>query len=135
MRQLLSSLILHGKIVTIEARAKTLKRETERLISRSKRLDIAARRRILSILPEKEAAEKLFDRIIPQFQNRVGGYVRVVKLPHRRGDHAPLARVEFVEEIKEVPSGKKKPKAGETIAKGPARKTSAKNKSNQSKRS
>jgi len=117
-RRQLCSLILHEKVTTTEARAKLLKREAERLISRSKRLDLTTRRRLLAFLPEKPAAEKLFERIVPQFTSRVGGYVRVIKLPPRRGDQAPLARVEFVEEIKT--KGRKK--------------TDAKDKGNQSKR-
>lgn len=148
MRQLLSSLILHGKITTTEARAKFLKREVERFISRSKKLDLVARRRVLALLPEKEAARKFWEQIVPQFKKREGGYVRVVKLPHRRGDNAPMARIEFVEEIKAVKSEKKEETAGEKkAAKGKqpvktagtmkkvAKKINAKNKSNKSKRS
>lgn len=103
----IAALILHGSLTTTEARAKDLKREVERLISRAKRADLATRRRVLAFLPEKQATKKLFDQIIPQFKGRAGGYVRVVKLPPRRGDLAPMARVEFVEEITEV---RKKPK-------------------------
>lgn len=148
VRGLLSSLVLREKIVTTEAKAKFLKREIERLISRSKKLDLAARRRVLALLPEKEAAEKLFERIVPQFLDRVGGYVRVIKLPPRRGDQAPLARVEFVEGIKEkvktikpvksIKSVKVSKTAKRTRPVGagkPARKTDAKNKSNKGKRS
>ena len=100
MRQLLTSLVSHGKIVTTEAQAKALKRQIERLISRSKDLGLVTRRKILALFPQKTVSRKFLDQIVPQFTSRVGGYVRVIKLPHRRGDHAPLARVEFVEEIK-----------------------------------
>lgn len=149
---LLSSLVLHDRVTTTEAKAKLLKRDVERLISRSKKLDLVSRRRVLGLFPRREAAEKLFERIIPQFKDRVGGYVRVVKLPPRRGDNAPMARVEFVEEIRErqvisdkeqeeekkkakVKGTTEKPVAKKSGAKKPARKTSAKNKSNKSKRS
>jgi len=94
------NLILHGSITTTEARAKVLKSEVERLISRAKKADLATRRWVLSLLPDDQAAKKLFDQVVPQFMQRVGGYVRVVKLMPRRGDQAPMARVEFVEEIK-----------------------------------
>lgn len=100
VRSLLNSLIIHNKLVTTESRAKLLKEEIERLISRSKRLDLTVRRQALALF-SKASATKFLEQVVPQFQERVGGYVRVVKLPHRRGDHAPLARVEFVEEIKE----------------------------------
>jgi len=99
LRNQIADLILSGFLVTTEARAKTLKVGVERLISRTKSLDLAARRRVLAFLPKKPAAKKLLEQIVPQFKDRVGGYVRVVKLPPRRGDNAPMARVEFVEEI------------------------------------
>jgi len=130
VRQLLSSLITHGKLTTTEARAKALKREIERLISRSKKLDLTTRRRILSLLPEKSAAHRFLEQIVPQFKDRVGGYVRVVKLPPRRGDNAPMARVEFVEKIKEkAPAAKAEeapPKRKPTAkANAPAKKKTA----------
>ncbi len=145
MRQLLSSLILHGKITTTEARAKLLKREIERFISRSKKLDLVARRRVLALLPEKEAAKKFWEQIIPQFKKREGGYVRVIKLPNRRGDNAPMARIEFVEEIKAVKFEKKETAGEKKVTQGKqpvkmvrtmkkvVKKTNAKDKSNKSK--
>jgi len=138
VRNLLSFLIVHGKIETTEARAKNLKKEVERLISRSKKLDLVTRRYILALLPDKAAAEKLFGEVVPQFKERIGGYVRVVKLPPRRGDNAPMARVEFVEEIKPPQKLKveqkvegKKTAAKKTTARG--KKEDAENKSNKSK--
>ena len=117
MRQLLTSLISYGKITTTEAQAKALKRQVERLISRSKDLSLVTRRKALAIFPQKNIARKFLDQIVPQFTQRVGGYVRVIKLPHRRGDHAPLARVEFVEEIKPPTSlPEKKSSAKERIS-------------------
>ncbi|NIT04572.1 50S ribosomal protein L17 [Candidatus Saccharibacteria bacterium] len=141
LRNLLTSLIVHGKVETSEARAKNLKKEVERLISRSKKLDLVARRRILALLPDKTAAVKLFEQIVPQFKDRVGGYVRIVKLPPRLGDNAPMARVEFVEEIKtppeeEKPKAKPKARTKKAVVKKTAvraKKKDAKNKSNKSK--
>lgn len=105
LRNQLTDLILFGFLVTTETRAKALKSEAERLISRAKKADLSTRRKVLALLPKRSAAEKLFGQVVPQFsakggKERVGGYVRVVKLPSRRGDNAPMARVEFVEEIK-----------------------------------
>lgn len=100
MRQFLTSLVSYGKVTTTEARAKSLKREIERLISRSKDLSLVTRRKALALFTQKSAAQKFLEQIVPQFSQRVGGYVRVIKLAHRRGDRAPQARVEFVEEIK-----------------------------------
>lgn len=100
MRQLFSSLIEREKVVTTEAKAKLLKREVDREISRSKRLDLVTHRRALGLFSGKKLVEKFLGQIVPQFKNRIGGYVRVIKLPYRRGDQAPMARIEFVEEIK-----------------------------------
>lgn len=148
MRQLFSPLIEYGKITTTEAKAKILKRQMERLISRSKKLDLVVRRRVLSLLSGDKVAEKFLEQVVPQFKERVGGYVRVVKLPHRLGDHAPMARVEFVEEIKKVlreskpvekesPKGEKAPENKKEVRtalkKSAKRSENAKNKSNRNK--
>ena len=122
MQKLLSSLIQHDKIVTTQTKAKALKREVERLISRSKSLNLTVR--VLATFSQKKVAEKFLSQVVPQFKERVGGYVRVVKLPPRRGDQAPLARVEFVEEIKGAVEKKAEPKAA--AAKTPAKKPAAK---------
>jgi len=124
VQKLLSSLIQHDKIVTTQTKAKALKREVERLISRSKSLNLTVRRRVLATFSQKKVAEKFLNQVVPQFKERVGGYVRVVKLPPRRGDQAPLARVEFVEEIKGAVEKKAEPKAA--AAKTPAKKPAAK---------
>jgi len=109
LRNQVADLILSGSLVTTEARAKILKTEVERFISRAKKADLSTRRKVLAFLPKERAAEKFLGQIVPQFSSRVGGFVRVVKLSPRRGDNAPMARVEFVEEIKEV-SGEKETK-------------------------
>ncbi len=144
MRPLLSSLVEFGKVITTEAEAKLLKRQVERLISRSKKLDLTARRRILAWLSGDRVARKFLNQVVPQFKERVGGYVRIVKLPHRQGDQAPLARVEFVEEIKEktIPApppapDKRKRAAGSKVGSRKPKavvKPDVKNKSNQSRR-
>jgi large subunit ribosomal protein L17 len=100
LRNQIADLIIHESLNTTEVRAKALKSEVERLISRTKSADLAVRRRVLSFLPKDPAVEKLFDQIIPQFRDRTGGFVRIVKLSPRRGDRAPMARVEFVEKIR-----------------------------------
>jgi large subunit ribosomal protein L17 len=100
LRNQIADLIIHESLNTTEVRAKALKSEVERFISRTKSADLAVRRRVLSFLPKDPAVEKLFDQIIPQFRDRTGGFVRIVKLSPRRGDRAPMARVEFVEKIR-----------------------------------
>ena len=122
VRNLISSLVLYGSVVTTEARAKNLKSEVEKLISRSKKLDLTVRRRLITSF-SKDVATRLLEQVIPQFKDRVGGYARVIKLPHRLGDNAPMGRVEFVEEIKGSTSKRARK----------VRKNNAKNKSNKSK--
>lgn len=142
-RNQIVDLILHGSLTTTEARAKVLKSKTERLISRAKKTDLATRRRVLAFLQKNQAAEKLFTQLVPQFQDRVGGYVRVVKLPPRHGDNAPRARVEFVEEIKEKVTEQKVAKVTKVKKHSPLHKASEgkngkkdgkKNKDNKGKR-
>lgn len=135
-RNQVSDLVLYGSLITTEARAKILKTEVERLISRAKKTDLATRRRVLAFLPSDRAAKKLFEQIVPQFMERVGGYVRVVKLPPRRGDNAPMARVEFVEKIAESAEEKKRGKTQRESGKKQEKKERhAKDKSNEGKRS
>lgn len=101
LRNQIADLILCGSLTTTETRAKALKSKVERLISKAKQANLATRREVLALLPKEPAVEKLFERIVPQFRDRTGGFVRVVKLPPRHGDRAPMARVEFVEKIAE----------------------------------
>ncbi len=108
LRNQVADLILHGSLTTTQARAKTLKREVERFISRVKEGDLTTYRRTLAFLPKEKAVQKLFEQIIPQFKGRTGGFVRLIKLPPRRGDHAMMARIEFIEEIKEKETEEKK---------------------------
>lgn len=135
-RNQVADLILHGSLTTTEARAKILKVEVERLISRAKKADLTTRRRVLAFLPSDQATKKLFEQIIPQFMERVGGYVRVVKLPPRRGDNAPMARVEFVEEIRErVAEKPEETKVGKRKPGARKKEDGKKDKSNKGKRS
>ena len=113
-RNQLASFILHGSLTTTEARAKRLRSEVERLVARARSSDLSTRRRILAFLPDKRAAKKLFESVVPQFADRTGGFVRVIKLPPRRGDNTPMARVEFVEEISEKAGEEKAPKGKRT---------------------
>lgn len=122
MRQLLTSLVSYGKVTTTEARAKSLKRQADRLISRSKSLSLVVRRKAFSVFPQKDTARKFLDQVVPQFRERIGGYVRVVKLAHRRGDRAPMARVEFVEEIKEKVKEVKESAAKSKVSQLPVKK-------------
>ncbi len=98
LRGMAISMLLHERINTTEARAKELRRFVERLVTVSKRNDITARRLAMQKLPNKLLVEKLFAVYGPRYQNRPGGYTRIVKLGPRKGDCAPMARIEFIEE-------------------------------------
>ncbi len=98
LRGLATSMLLHEGIQTTEARAKELRRFVERLVTVGKRNDLTARRLAMQRLPNKLLVEKLFAVYGPRYQNRQGGYTRIIKLGIRKGDAAQMARIEFVEE-------------------------------------
>lgn len=95
MRNLVLSLIRHGRITTTDAKAKELRRFAERMITLGKKGDLAARRRAFAFMQSHAAVKALFDEIAPRFAERPGGYTRVVKFDRRRGDAAPLAVIEL----------------------------------------
>lgn len=97
-RSLARALIIEERIETSLQRAKAVRPFVEKLVTLGKRGDLHARRLALEYLPDKRAVRKLFEEIAPRFENRQGGYTRLVKLPDRRkGDGCELALLEFVE--------------------------------------
>src|SRR5438128_6509107 len=97
MRNLASSLIEHGAIETTEAKAKELRPFVEKLITKAKSGTLHARRLAVRHVHKRETADKLFREVGPKFATRPGGYTRILKLGHRRGDGADMARIELVE--------------------------------------
>lgn len=97
-RSLMRSLILFGKIKTTEAKAKAIKPEIEKLVTKAKK-GIEARREILKHLPQKDIVDKLVEHIAPVFKERQGGYTRIIKLDSRKKDNASMVLLEWVEEI------------------------------------
>lgn len=91
------SLIEHEQISTTLPKAKELRPIVEKLITLAKRGDLHARRLAVSRLKQPRHVAKLFDDIGPRFQDRQGGYVRIVRSGFRYGDMAPMAIVELVE--------------------------------------
>ncbi len=89
----------HGKIKTTEAKARRLRPLAEQLITKAKRGDLHSRRRVLTVVTDKDVVFELFDKIAPRFENRPGGYTRIVKTGLRRGDAAPMAIIELVEAL------------------------------------
>ena len=92
-----ASLIKHEQITTTLPKAKELRPYVEKLVTLGKRGDLHARRQAYAALPDKVWAAKLFDVLGPRYQERAGGYIRVLKAGFRHGDSAPMAVIEFVD--------------------------------------
>ena len=93
---LAANLIVKGKILTTEARAKEIRPIVERLISMAKTQEVSKFRTLLSKLP-KNAAEKLYYEIAPKYKDRKGGYLRIIKqTAQRMRDGSKMATIEFV---------------------------------------
>jgi large subunit ribosomal protein L17 len=97
MRNLATSLIEHEAIETTEAKAKELRPFVERLITKARSGTLHDRRMAGRHIHKREAADKLFQELGPRFAARPGGYTRILKTRHRKGDGAELARIELVE--------------------------------------
>lgn len=96
IKSLLRSLVINEKIKTTEAKAKEIRPQIEKLITKAKKGDIAARREIIKIVPDKDAAKKLASVMGPKYKDRNGGYTRIIKLGSRKSDQAPIVLIEFV---------------------------------------
>jgi len=106
LANLATSLFRHGRITTTEVKAKRLRPLAEQLITKAKRGDLHSRRRVLTVVRDKDVVYTLFDQIAPRFANRNGGYTRIVKKGPRKGDAAPMAIIELVEELVEAAPAK-----------------------------
>jgi large subunit ribosomal protein L17 len=102
LSNLATALFEHGKITTTEARARRLRPFAERLITQAKRGDLHARRQVLTVVTDKGVVHTLFTEIGPSFATRDGGYTRITKIGPRKGDNAPLAVIELVQEEAEA---------------------------------
>lgn len=101
LASLATALFEHGKITTTEAKAKRLRPLAERLITFAKRGDLAARRKVMTVIRDKSVVHELFTEIGPQYAGRPGGYTRITKIGPRKGDNAPMAVIELVEPMLE----------------------------------
>ncbi|HEU4989841.1 MAG: 50S ribosomal protein L17 [Gemmatimonadota bacterium] len=97
MRSLATSLIEQGAIETTEAKAKELRPFVEKLITKAKTGTLHARRLAGRDIQKREAADKLFQELGPRYAKRPGGYTRILKTGHRKGDGAEMARIELIE--------------------------------------
>jgi large subunit ribosomal protein L17 len=103
LANLATSLFKHGKITTTETKARRLRPLAERLVTFAKRGDLHSRRRVLTVIRDKDVVFTLFDQIAPRYTDRPGGYTRIVKAGVRKGDAAPLAVIELVQEEMAAP--------------------------------
>lgn len=97
LRNMATSLFVHERIRTTEAKARELRPVAERLITLAKRGDLHSRRQARRYIADRDVLQKLFDQIGPRFQDRPGGYTRILKLGARQGDGAELALIELTE--------------------------------------
>ena len=128
IKGLADSLVKYESIETTLPKAKEVVPYVEKLITKAKKGDLHNRRQIISGLQTLESAHKLVDEIAPKLKGRASGHLRIEKTVLRRGDNAQLARVSFVDDLKEAPVAKKaaveKPTTPKPTAK-PAAKTAA----------
>ena len=96
MGNLVASLVAAEALVTTEAKAKALRPVAERLITKARKGGVHRQRQVIAFMGDKDMAHKLFEEIGPRYEDRPGGYTRILKLGPRHGDNAPMARIELV---------------------------------------
>lgn len=96
MRTQAISLFMLGKIITTEAKAKSLKPQCEKMITQAIKGDLAARRLLLKKLDNEKAVSHLIEEVAPRFKDRNGGYTRIIRLNHRVGDAAQRVQLEII---------------------------------------
>lgn len=131
LSNLASSLILHKRITTTIAKAKSLRVYIEPLITKSKEDTTQARRLVFSYLQDKKVVTQLFREVSPKIMNRPGGYTRILKLGFRPGDNAEMCIIELVDFNENM---LKSTKSKSTAAKKTSRRGSSKKKLLQLKR-
>lgn len=95
-RNQVTDLLRYDRIITTEAKAKEVRSLTDRMITLGKNGSLASRRQASAFITDKKVVRKLFDEIAPEYNDRKGGYTRLVKLGPRRGDNAPMVQIELV---------------------------------------
>ena len=119
LRNMVTSLLEHGRLMTTLPKAKEIRPLAERMITLGKRDNLAARRQVHSYLLKDATAQKVFSDIAPKFADRKGGYSRIIKLGNRKGDGADLAIIELLGSDLEAKKAERAKKAAEKDAKKP----------------
>lgn len=96
LKNLASSIIIYEKVKTTEAKAKTVRPLLEKIITASIKGDLASRRELISLLPQKMAVKKAMEILAVKYKGRKGGYSRIIKLGTRIGDNANMVQIELV---------------------------------------
>lgn len=120
LSNLATSLFEHGAITTTAAKAKRLQPLAESMITKAKRGDLNSRRQVMKRIRDKSVVHVLFTEIGERYADRPGGYTRIIKLGPRKGDNAPMVKIELVEALSESTKAKK------TATKAPAKKAEPK---------
>ncbi|WP_067454596.1 50S ribosomal protein L17 [Actinomadura macra] len=120
LANLATALFEHGRITTTEAKARRVRPLAEKLITKAKRGDLHNRRQVAKVIRDKGVVHELFTEIAPRFENRPGGYTRITKIGPRKGDNAPMAVIELVQEQLTASTAKAAPAAKPAEADAPA---------------
>ena len=107
LSNLATSLFEHGAITTTAAKAKRLQPLAESMITKAKRGDLNSRRQVMKRIRDKSVVHVLFTEIGERYADRPGGYTRITKLGPRKGDNAPMVKIELVEALADSPKAKK----------------------------
>jgi len=121
LSNLATSLFEHGAITTTATKAKRLQPLAESMITKAKRGDLNSRRQVMKRIRDKSVVHVLFTEIGERYADRPGGYTRITKLGPRKGDNAPMVKIELVEALADSPKAKKA-----AAKKAPAKKSAAK---------
>jgi large subunit ribosomal protein L17 len=98
LNNMAASLFAHGGVTTTQAKAKELRPFAEKLITLARRGDLHSRRLVERKIKDRDITHKLFTEIGPRFAARPGGYTRILKMGHRVGDGADVAKIELLPE-------------------------------------
>lgn len=96
MRNMVTSLLEHERIVTTTPKAKELRKLADKMISLAKRGDLHARRQALAVIRSRKVVDKLFTKLKDEYMDRNGGYTRIIRTGNRAGDAASMAIIELV---------------------------------------
>ncbi|MCJ7603992.1 MAG: 50S ribosomal protein L17 [Desulfobulbaceae bacterium] len=96
VRNMVTSLLEHERIVTTTPKAKEVRKIADKMITLAKRGDLHARRQALAFIRDSNVVAKLFDKLRAEYQDRQGGYTRIIQTGNRNGDAAPMAILELV---------------------------------------